>query len=86
MSCRRSVTPRPCSTFEPRRGVEATRRHRDAVVVIVRASARVDGVDSVSGKVSKELGWTAFKALGFASLAISIFIWRRSPIWSMHRS
>jgi preprotein translocase subunit SecF len=41
------------------------------------ADARVDGVDSVSGKVSKELGWTAFKALGFASLAISIFIWYR---------
>jgi len=41
------------------------------------ADARVDGVDSVSGKVSKELGWTAFKALGFASIAISIYIWYR---------
>jgi preprotein translocase subunit SecF len=41
------------------------------------ADARIDGVDSVSGKVSNELGWTAFKALGFASLAISIFIWFR---------
>jgi preprotein translocase subunit SecF len=39
--------------------------------------ARIDGVDSVSGKVSGELGWTAFKALGFASIAISIFIWFR---------
>jgi len=39
--------------------------------------ARVDGVDSVSGKVSKELGWTAFKALGLASIAISIYIWYR---------
>ena len=39
--------------------------------------ARVDGVDAVSGKVSKELGWTAFKALGFASIAISIYIWYR---------
>lgn len=39
--------------------------------------ARVDGVDSVSGKVSGELGWTAFKALGLASIAISIFIWFR---------
>ena len=39
--------------------------------------ARIDGVDSVSGKVSSELGWTAFKALGFASLGISIFIWFR---------
>lgn len=41
------------------------------------ADARVDGVDSVSGKVSKELGWTAFKALGLACLGISIFIWYR---------
>jgi preprotein translocase subunit SecF len=38
---------------------------------------RVDGVDSVSGKVSGELGWTAFKALGFAAIAISIYIWFR---------
>ena len=41
------------------------------------ADARLDGVDSVSGKVSGELGWTAFKALGFASIAISIYIWFR---------
>jgi preprotein translocase subunit SecF len=39
--------------------------------------ARIEGVDSVSGKVSSELGWTAFKALGFASIAISIYIWFR---------
>ena len=39
--------------------------------------ARIDGVDSVSGKVSQELGWTAFKALGFAAIAISIYIWYR---------
>lgn len=39
--------------------------------------ARVDGVDSVSGKVSKELGWTAFQALGLAMVAISIYIWYR---------
>jgi preprotein translocase subunit SecF len=39
--------------------------------------ARVDGVDSVSGKVSGELGWTAVKALGFAALGISIYIWFR---------
>ena len=39
--------------------------------------ARVDGVDSVSGKVSKELGWTAFQALGFAALAIAAYIWVR---------
>ena len=41
------------------------------------ADARIDGVDSVSGKVSSELGWTAFKALGFAAIAISIYIWFR---------
>ncbi len=41
------------------------------------ADARVDGVDSVSGKVSGELGWTAFKSLGLAALAISIYIWFR---------
>ncbi|WP_423142606.1 protein translocase subunit SecF [Parablastomonas sp. CN1-191] len=41
------------------------------------ADARIDGVDSVSGKVSKELGWTAFQALGFASLAVAAYIWFR---------
>jgi len=39
--------------------------------------ARIDGVDSVSGKVSKELGWTAFQALGFAALAVAAYIWLR---------
>lgn len=39
--------------------------------------ARIDGIDSVSGKVSGELGWTAAKTLAAASLAISIFIWFR---------
>lgn len=39
--------------------------------------ARIDGVDTVSGKVSGELGWTAAKALGFAMIAISIYIWFR---------
>ncbi|MEL0209397.1 MAG: protein translocase subunit SecF, partial [Novosphingobium sp.] len=38
---------------------------------------RIDGVDSVSGKVSKELGWDAFKALGLASLAVAAYIWLR---------
>jgi preprotein translocase subunit SecF len=38
---------------------------------------RIDGVDSVSGKVSSELGWTAFKALGLAALAIAAYIWVR---------
>jgi preprotein translocase subunit SecF len=41
------------------------------------ADARIDGVDSVSGKVSQELGWTAFKALGFAALGIAAYIWFR---------
>ena len=41
------------------------------------ADARVDGVDSVSGKVSKELGSSAALALGLASVAISIYIWTR---------
>ncbi|EGD58782.1 protein translocase subunit secF [Novosphingobium nitrogenifigens DSM 19370] len=41
------------------------------------ADARVDGVDSVSGKVSKELGWDAFRALGFAALAVAAYIWVR---------
>jgi len=39
--------------------------------------ARIDGVDSVSGKVSGELGWDAFKALGFAALAVAAYIWLR---------
>jgi len=38
------------------------------------ADVRIDGKDIVSGKVSKELGWTAFQALGFAAIAISIYI------------
>ncbi|MGE3692036.1 MAG: protein translocase subunit SecF [Novosphingobium sp.] len=41
------------------------------------ADARVDGVDSVSGKVSKELGWIATQALGFAALAVAAYIWIR---------
>ena len=41
------------------------------------ADARIDGIDTVSGKVSGELGWTAFKALGLAAVAISIYIWMR---------
>ena len=41
------------------------------------ADARIDGVDSVSGKVSKELGWIAFQALGFAALAVAAYIWFR---------
>lgn len=39
--------------------------------------ARVDGVDSVSGKVSGELFNTGMWALGLAMLGISIYIWIR---------
>ncbi len=39
--------------------------------------ARIDGVDSVSGKVSGELFQTGALALGLAMIAISIYIWIR---------
>ncbi len=39
--------------------------------------ARIDGVDSVSGKVSGELFKTGMMALGLAMVAISIYIWIR---------
>ena len=39
--------------------------------------ARIDGVDSVSGKVSDELFKTGALALGLAMIAISIYIWIR---------
>ena len=39
--------------------------------------ARIDGVDSVSGKVSKELGWDAFRALGLAAIFVAGYIWLR---------
>ena len=48
-----------------------------AKIKATHPDARIDGVDSVSGKVSGELGWTAFKSLGLAALAISIYIWFR---------
>ncbi len=48
-----------------------------AAVKAKHADARIDGVDSVSGKVSKELGWTAFQALGLAALAVAAYIWFR---------
>ncbi|MDR6509539.1 preprotein translocase subunit SecF [Novosphingobium capsulatum] len=41
------------------------------------ADARIDGIDSVSGKVSGELKWDAFKALGLAALAVAAYIWIR---------
>ena len=39
--------------------------------------ARIDGVDSVSGKVSAELFRTGMMALSLAMVAISIYIWIR---------
>lgn len=39
--------------------------------------ARIDGVDSVSGKVSGELFKTGMMALGLAMVAISVYIWIR---------
>jgi len=41
------------------------------------ADARIDGVDSVSGKVSGELFTTGMLALGLAMIGISIYIWVR---------
>ena len=41
------------------------------------ADARIDGIDSVSGKVSGELFETGMKALIAAMVAISIYIWVR---------
>ena len=50
------------------------------IVETVRAEypdARVDGNDTVSGKVSEELAWDGALALGLAMLGISIYIWIR---------
>ncbi len=48
-----------------------------AAVKAHHADARIDGVDSVSGKVSKELGWDAFRALGLAAIFVAAYIWLR---------
>jgi len=56
---------------------DAMSKRISSTVKADHTDARIDGVDSVSGKVSKELGWTAFKSLGFAAIAISIYIWIR---------
>ena len=50
------------------------------IIAAVRAEykdARIDGVDSVSGKVSGELGKTGAIALILAAIGISIYIWVR---------
>ncbi len=41
------------------------------------ADARIDGVDSVSGKVSGELWHSAVLSLGLAALAVAAYIWLR---------
>ena len=48
-----------------------------AAVKAGHADARIDGVDSVSGKVSGELFKTGMQALIAAMIAISIYIWVR---------
>ena len=48
-----------------------------ASVEAAHPDARIDGVDSVSGKVSDELFRTGMQALIAATIAISIYIWVR---------
>lgn len=48
-----------------------------ATIKAAHPDARIDGVDSVSGKVSGELFTTGMLALGLAMLGISIYIWVR---------
>ncbi|MBS0477198.1 MAG: protein translocase subunit SecF, partial [Proteobacteria bacterium] len=56
---------------------EAMAKTITAAIKQAHADARVDGVDSVSGKVSGELFHTGMLALGLAMVAISIYIWVR---------
>lgn len=52
----------------------------DTITTTIKAAhpdARIDGVDSVSGKVSEELGRSGGLALLAAMVAISIYIWIR---------
>ncbi|MFM5949826.1 MAG: protein translocase subunit SecF [Novosphingobium sp.] len=48
-----------------------------AAIKTAHPDARIDGVDSVSGKVSEELFSTGMQALLAAMLAISVYIWVR---------
>jgi len=52
-------------------------RNITAKIKSTHADARIDGVDSVSGKVSGELFKTGMQALVAAMVAISIYIWVR---------
>jgi preprotein translocase subunit SecF len=56
---------------------EAMSRKIIATIKEKHADARIDGVDSVSGKVSSELFRTGMQALIAAVIAISIYIWVR---------
>ena len=46
-------------------------------VISAHPGARIDGIDSVSGKVSDELYSTGMWSLIYATIAISIYIWVR---------
>jgi preprotein translocase subunit SecF len=56
---------------------DAMARKITGAIKSAHPDARIDGVDSVSGKVSGELYATGMKALLFAMIAISIYIWVR---------
>ena len=56
---------------------DAMARKITAAIQAEHKDARIDGVDSVSGKVSGELFQTGMLALGLAMIGISIYIWVR---------
>ena len=56
---------------------DAMARKITAAIRAAHPDARIDGVDSVSGKVSDELFRTGMQALLAAMVAISIYIWVR---------
>ncbi|HEY0960448.1 MAG TPA: protein translocase subunit SecF [Novosphingobium sp.] len=56
---------------------DAMARKITATIQAEHPDARIDGVDSVSGKVSGELFTTGMQALVLAMIAISIYIWIR---------
>jgi preprotein translocase subunit SecF len=56
---------------------DAMARKITASIQAGHKDVRIDGVDSVSGKVSGELFQTGMIALGLAMLGISIYIWVR---------
>jgi preprotein translocase subunit SecF len=56
---------------------DAMARKITATIKAQHPDARLDGVDSVSGKVSGELFSTGMLALGLAMIGITIYIWIR---------